>query len=124
MSHLSRCSRLLLPALAFVVLAAPSPQQGNPEKETYTVECTFSNPAYPGPCAVSEVVPRSLTPEAACQRVLECLNDARCVTKTYCNATTVRGGWKLVSAAEAKAPPPGSGARSRPAVAAPPSAHR
>ncbi|KAA0251810.1 hypothetical protein FBQ97_13140 [Acidobacteria bacterium ACD] len=119
-----RIACLLLAALALVLPAAAAPQQGSPEKETYTVECTFTNPSYPGPCAVSEVVPRSLTPEAACGRVLSCLNDARCVTKTYCNATTVRGGWKLVSAAEAKAPLPGSGTLSRPAGAVPPSAHR
>ena len=29
-----------------------------------------------------------------CSRVLSCLNDARCI-RTYCNATTIRGGWKL-----------------------------
>jgi len=33
---------------------------------------------------------------AACRVVLACLNDTRCV-KTYCQATTIRGGWTLVS---------------------------
>src|SRR6266566_6829500 len=29
-----------------------------------------------------------------CAQVLSCLNDVRCI-KTYCNATTIRTGWKL-----------------------------
>jgi hypothetical protein len=70
------------------------------ESATYTVECTFSNPSYSGHCGVSEVTPRSDSPRSACERILTCLNDAQCSTKTYCNATTIRGGWKLESAKE------------------------
>ncbi|MCC6278214.1 MAG: hypothetical protein IT289_09900 [Oligoflexia bacterium] len=33
--------------------------------------------------------------ESACRAVEKCLNDVRCI-KTYCNATTIRGGWTLV----------------------------
>jgi len=72
--------------------AAPAEESG-----TYTVECTFSNPSYSGHCGVSEVTPRSVPPQNACQQILVCLNDAQC-TKTYCNATTIRSGWKLESA--------------------------
>ena len=68
-----------------------------PPEETYTVECTFANPAYSGPCAVSDKVSQKLTPRAACTEILSCLNSAQCL-KTYCNATTVRGGWSLVKA--------------------------
>ena len=88
-------------ALAFLVagaaiaLAAPDPSPK--ASETYTVECSYSNVAYSGRCFVSEAVPRRLSPPAACQRILSCLNNSQC-TKTYCNATTVRGGWKLESA--------------------------
>ena len=76
---------------------APAAQSG-----TYTVECTFSNPSYSGHCGVSEVAPRSDSPQTTCQRVLDCLNDAQC-TKTYCNATTIRSGWKLEAAKEQRA---------------------
>lgn len=100
---MKRLAPLLLAVGSYLALAAPAPPAAEKPQETYTVECTFSNPGYSGPCAVSEVTPRSLAPDAACRQVLACLNDARCVTKTYCNATTVRGGWKLVSAAEAPA---------------------
>jgi hypothetical protein len=69
---------------------------------TYTVECVFSNPAYSGRCTVSEETPKASPPRKACEAILACLNDSRCVTKTYCNATTVRGGWKLEEAGEKK----------------------
>lgn len=96
-----RPARVLLAATSLLSLAAPSPLHAQPPRETYTVTCTFSNPGYSGPCSVSETTPRSLSPDAACKQVLACLNDVRCATKTYCNATAVRGGWKLVSATEA-----------------------
>jgi hypothetical protein len=75
---------------------SPTPAE---ESGTYTVECTFSNPSYSGHCGVSEVAPRSASPESTCQQILVCLNDAQC-TKTYCNATTIRSGWKLEAAKE------------------------
>ena len=37
------------------------------------------------------------SPAQACQSVLQCLNDVDCL-KTYCQATTIRSGWKLESA--------------------------
>ena len=88
----------LLLALSASLRAAPATQS----EGTYVVECSFSNPAYSGRCGVSEETPRSVTPQKACEAILACLNDTRCVTKTYCNATTVRGGWKLEEAREKK----------------------
>jgi hypothetical protein len=35
-------------------------------------------------------------PRQACEVILSCLNDARCV-KTYRQATSLRGGWTLRS---------------------------
>ena len=89
---------LVLVAAGAGLSLAESPPQATPKpSETYTVECAFSNPAYSGHCGVSEKVPGRLSPGAACQNVLSCLNNSQC-TKTYCNATTIRGGWKLESA--------------------------
>ena len=63
--------------------------------ETKPVDCTFSNPRYAGSC-IEQVTPTgNQTPVQACRVVLDCLNNSQCV-KTYCNATTVRGGWTLV----------------------------
>lgn len=63
---------------------------------TVPVDCTFSNPRYAGKC-VEQVTPAAReTPVQACRAILDCLNDTRCV-KTYCQATTVRGGWSLDS---------------------------
>lgn len=58
------------------------------------VTCAFSHPAYSGFCKQTEDVPEGSTPAAVCQDILGCLNSTSC-SKTYCNATTLRGGWKI-----------------------------
>jgi invasion protein IalB len=61
-----------------------------------TVTCDFSNPGYSGWCRVTQQLPQGARPRRFCSQVLACLNDSRC-SRTYCNATTIRGGWKLES---------------------------
>jgi hypothetical protein len=75
--------------------AAPAPAAD----ETGTVTCSFSNPAYSGYCTQTERIPKDGSAKAVCQDILDCLNNVRC-TKTYCNATQIRSGWKLESAEE------------------------
>jgi hypothetical protein len=62
-----------------------------------TASCVFSNPAFAGKCKESAAVAAGSTEKQACEVILQCLNDVRCV-KTYCQATTVRTGWTLESA--------------------------
>ena len=73
------------------------------------VACTFTHPQYVGNC-VEKVTPTGKqTTVQACRAILACLNNSRCV-KTYCQSTTIRGGWTLVSPREKKlaaATPPG-----------------
>jgi hypothetical protein len=91
----------VFPALFLAALAASTPAsmtQDSPP-QTRAVTCTLSNPSYSGYCKVTEQAPTSQSANDACQAVLSCLNDVQCL-KTYCNATQVRGGWQLVSAAE------------------------
>jgi hypothetical protein len=59
--------------------------------------CVLSNPAFAGPCTQTAALAPGATAAKACANVLQCLNDVNCL-KTYCNATTVRSGWKLESA--------------------------
>lgn len=59
-------------------------------------ECAFEHAQYAGRCVERVTPAEKQTPLQACRAVLACLNDPRCV-KTYCNATTLRGGWRLVS---------------------------
>ena len=59
--------------------------------------CTFVNPGYTGACVETTTRPPDEAPKAACQPILECLNDSRCA-KTYCRSTSVRQGWTLKSA--------------------------
>jgi hypothetical protein len=59
-----------------------------------TVTCDFSNPGYSGWCRVTRQLRPDARPRGLCSNVLACLNEVRC-NKTYCNATTIRGGWKL-----------------------------
>jgi hypothetical protein len=61
-----------------------------------TVTCSFSHPSYSGMCKQTEALPKGTTGKEACESILSCLNDSRCI-KTYCDATTIRGGWKLES---------------------------
>lgn len=84
----------MIPILLVVVsLLEPAAFTGAGADE---VACTFSNPRYAGKC-VEHVAPASdQTPVQACTMILDCLNNAHCV-KTYCKATTVRGGWSLDS---------------------------
>jgi len=66
-----------------------------------TVTCAFSNPGYSGWCRVTEPLGAGKRARGVCAQVLTCLNDVRC-TRTYCEATTIRGGWKLEKVEPAK----------------------
>lgn len=98
MSRVTSSPRRLAAALLLVVplatrLAAAPENPSSGSKAT----CVFSNPAYSGNCTQTVPVDAGSNAAQACQSVLQCLNNAQC-EKTYCNATTVRGGWQLVSA--------------------------
>ena len=104
--------------LLVLLLGLQGARQGEPAargetaaEKTYTVECTFRNPAYSGSCTVSESVSEKSPPATACGEILSCLNNSQC-SKTYCNATTVRGGWTLEKAErQQKGSSAGSGPR-------------
>lgn len=75
--------------------AAPASPLPRPAADpSPTVTCSFSHPSYSGMCKQSEALPKGTTGKEACESILSCLNDSRCI-KTYCDATTIRGGWKL-----------------------------
>jgi hypothetical protein len=81
---------LLSAALAVGSASAPAAPQA-------TASCVFSNPAFAGKCKETATVAAGSTEKQACEAILQCLNDVRCV-KTYCQATTVLTGWTLESA--------------------------
>ena len=58
--------------------------------------CVFSNPAFAGKCSQTTNVPAGSSAQQACESILRCLNDTGCL-KTYCQATTIRSGWKIES---------------------------
>ena len=93
---------LVFPALLLAALAASLPPaalaQDSPPR-TRAVTCTLSNPSFSGHCKVTEQAPSTQSADDACRAVLDCLNNVQCL-KTYCNATQVRGGWRLESARE------------------------
>ena len=97
-------------ALAVVLVAALAPRSAAGQGEAATrveqapgkATCVFTHPAFSGKCTENADVAETATAADACSVILSCLNDVRC-TKTYCSATTLRGGWKLESAsAEAR----------------------
>ena len=78
-------------------VSASSPPETSPSPAVaLTVTCAFSNPSYSGWCRVPQQLRQGARPRGFCSQVLACLNDVRC-SRTYCNATTIRGGWKLES---------------------------
>jgi hypothetical protein len=66
--------------------------------------CVFTHPAFSGKCTENVDVAENSTATDACSAILDCLNDVRC-TKTYCSATTLRGGWKLETPSSGAKPP-------------------
>lgn len=92
----------LLLAVLLVAALAPRPASGQGEAATRLGEppvkatCVFTHPAFSGKCTQNADVAANSTASEACAAILDCLNDLRC-TKTYCSATTIRGGWKLES---------------------------
>jgi hypothetical protein len=74
--------------------ASPASTEAQAKGKASRVTCALSNPRYSGWCRVTEDVPEGTKPESVCQDVLNCLNEVAC-TKTYCNATEIRGGWRL-----------------------------
>lgn len=65
--------------------------------------CVFTHRAFSGKCTQTVDVQEGSTANDACAAVLDCLNDVRCA-KTYCAATSLRGGWKLESAGSGSEP--------------------
>jgi hypothetical protein len=53
--------------------------------------CCFTNPAYTGVCRVTP------TGEETCGSIHDYLNTPNSVGKTYCDQTTIRGGWQQTS---------------------------
>jgi hypothetical protein len=82
-----------LSLLVFVVLSSAGSGTQSSDKPQ-TVTCSFSNPGYSGWCRQNAPVPKDGTPDQVCQGILNCLNDTQC-NATYCDATQLRGGWKL-----------------------------
>lgn len=59
--------------------------------------CCFTNPQYAGVCSVEPA------PQESCATILDYLNTPQSQGKSYCNNTTVRGGW---SGQKCEPPPP------------------
>jgi hypothetical protein len=97
-SRITRPSGRVVLAAVVLLLAAhrgsPAAQSAAPAPQA---TCVFSNPAFAGKCTETAPVAQGSTPAQACEPILQCLNNVDCL-KTYCQATTVRTGWKLESA--------------------------
>ena len=85
-----------MPALLFLLFAAGAPP-APPVTANATATCVFTNPAFAGKCTQNANLAQGGSPQQACELILRCLNDTACL-KTYCQATTIRSGWRLESA--------------------------
>lgn len=87
--------RTVLSAVLGLVLVAALPRAA--EAPPVEVTCRFVNRSYVGDCVEKTTRQEKEKPAAACQPILDCLNNPNCV-KTYCGSTTIRQGWTLKSA--------------------------
>jgi len=85
----------LAAVLALLLSGSSASTEAGPPPPKAT--CVFTNPGFSGKCVENADVPQGSTAQQACEAILQCLNAVDCL-KTYCGATTVRGGWKLESA--------------------------
>lgn len=90
----ARCFVSIVVVFVSVVARSASAQKETAHPPAVEVTCAFSNPGYSGWCRQTGAVPEGSTAAGVCAGILGCLNDVRC-TKTYCNATGIRGNWKL-----------------------------
>jgi hypothetical protein len=54
-------------------------------------KCCFRHQSYAGTCAVAPAK------DETCEQILDYLNNPMSQGKSYCNSTTIRGGWQAVS---------------------------
>src|SRR5436853_7386650 len=95
--HVVGICLLILFFVAVAAESASSTQASSPSATpgaATTVTCDFSNPGYSGWCRVTKQLRPGRRPRGFCAQVLSCLKDVACI-RTYCNATTIRTGWKL-----------------------------
>jgi hypothetical protein len=73
----------------FLRLVPAGTPAATPRQDDQT-PCCFTNPNYQGTCVV--------TPgkDETCDTILQYLNSASTVGKTYCGGTRIRGGWQQV----------------------------
>ena len=83
---------LLLVAAAALLAARGRVEAQNPPPTSVT--CSFSNPSYSGWCKQTQPIPQNGSAQQVCENILSCLNNTQC-NETFCNATQIRGGWKI-----------------------------
>jgi hypothetical protein len=77
--------------MVFIVLLPALLQSDENEEEQAQAQCCFTHDGYQGNCVVTP------TEGETCESILEYLNTAGTVGKTYCNNSKWRGGWTQVS---------------------------
>jgi len=95
--HSARRWQIALATLALLVAARRGGSSTQSAPAAPQATCVFTNPAFAGKCTETTAVAKGSTPQKSCEAILQCLNDVGCL-RTYCQATTVRTGWKLASA--------------------------
>ena len=90
---------VILAAVAAVgaIAASAAPAARGSAQDSERRLCCVANPRFAGICAVE------LAPDETCQDVLDYLNNAASVGRTYCGNTSVRMGWKQVACEEEQA---------------------
>ncbi|HEY7573939.1 MAG TPA: hypothetical protein VIB08_02160 [Thermoanaerobaculia bacterium] len=94
--HFAVAGGLLLAVLLLFAVPSGGRAGNTQDSPPRSVTCAFSNPSYSGWCRETRQIPAGGSGEQVCTDLLNCLNNTQC-SETLCNATTIRGGWKIES---------------------------
>lgn len=86
--------RYLLMAFVFLLFLIPGFLKSQQNQEPAATPCCFDHDGYQGHCKVTPAEGET------CASILEYLNTAGTVGKTYCNNSKFRGGWTQVDCEE------------------------
>jgi len=79
--------KILLLAALFGILFAALPLKSQDQTQPTGGPCCFAHDGYQGTCSVTPAEGET------CESILEYLNTAGTVGKTYCGGSKLRGGW-------------------------------
>jgi len=84
-------TRMILVSILILILSAARSHSPAAESQTKPSRCCYVNTEYHGVCQITPAEGET------CDSILKYLNTPGTAGKTYCDQTSIRGGWKQVA---------------------------